>query len=310
MKTSSLFFILLTSGIFLVGCEKKTEAPKTNADLNQKIDKITLLGFEGPECVAIDPVTGDMFVSNMVYDDSKEVKERYWGDDQTGYISRLNPDGTLKKKKWREAIGDTHLSSPKGMIVFDGKLYVNDNSRVMVFPVEGEEPPKIINIPGAQLLNDLASDGTSVYTTDTGAGKVYRLTEEGAETIKAPEGMNGVTFHEGKMYGLSFALHEAYELDPTGKEEPKSLELGKDMKNCDGIEVADDDTLIISDFGGDKIWACRKLEDGSWKAKAIYNGKSPADFAYDRKNDRLIIPSVLGHNVVIIKDIKQRIAEK
>ncbi len=88
-----------------------------------------------------------------------------------------------------------------------------------------------------------------------------------------------------------------------------SLELGKDMKSCDGIEVAEDGTLIISDFGGDKIWACRRNDDGSWKATVIYNGKSPADFAYDRKNDRLIIPSVLGHDVVIVENVKQRIAE-
>jgi DNA-binding beta-propeller fold protein YncE len=246
--------------------------------------------FDAPECTLADPASGAVYVSNIA-----TAKQEYWVDDGTGFISRLKPGGAPDAMKWKDSAPDLPLNGPKGMCIVAGRLYVADNTRVVCYPLAGDEPGRRIEIPGARRLNDMAADGTSAYVSDTATGKIYGIDPQGKiSELKGPPSANGITFFKGRMFGVSWDLHEVYELDPTGKEEPKPFGLAKHFKNLDGIEVLDDGTFLVSDFTGGKVFA---VSSDRKTVQAILSIRSPADIGLDRQRSLLYVPS-LQANVV------------
>ena len=80
-----------------------------------------------------------------------------------GYIALLEPDGTLKELNWV-----TGLNAPKGMGIWDGKLYVTDIDELVVIHIKKAEIVDRIPVKGSSFLNDIAidADGT-VYFSDS-----------------------------------------------------------------------------------------------------------------------------------------------
>lgn len=247
-------------------------------------------GFDAPECAVVDPASGLVYVSNIA-----TAREEHWTDDGTGFISRLKAGGIADVMKWKDSTAALPLNGPKGMCIVAGRLYVADNTRVVCYPLAGDEPGRRIEIPGARRLNDMAADGTSAYVSDTATGKIYGIDPQGKiSELKGPPSANGITFFKGRMFGVSWDLHEVYELDPTGKEEPKPFGLAKHFKNLDGIEVLDDGTFLVSDFTGGKVFA---VSSDRKTVQAILSIRSPADIGLDRQRSLLYVPS-LQANVV------------
>ena len=144
----------------------------------------------------------------------------------------------------------------------------------------------------------MATDGTYVYVSDMEAGKVYRLGAEGVQEIKAPPGVNGLTFADGRMYAVSWTLHDIYQLDPTGKGEPVALGLAGHFKALDGIEVLADGTLLVSDFEGHRVAAVAP------DRKTVYTlagARTPADIGLDRDRMLLYVPMLEANRVATYK---------
>ena len=251
----------------------------------------TIEGFKVPEAVVHDTARDVLYVANVETDEGA-----YWGDDGKGFVSRLKPDGSVDKLRWRDSTKEAPLNAPKGMCVLDGMLYVGDNSRVMSYPLWSDEPGKQINIRGAQRLNDFATDGKHVYVSDTGAGKVYRITGEKIMVVKAPKGVNGITCVRRRMFAVSWDLHEVYELDPEGRDEPRAFGLADHFTNLDGIEVLHDGAILVSDFVGNKVSAISP--DGK-TVRTLLTVETPADIEYDSRRNRLYIPSFMRDRVVV-----------
>ncbi len=246
-----------------------------------------LEGFAVPECAVVDPQTGFVYVSNIA-----SPPGEYWDDNREGFFSRLRPDGTLDTLRWVESSPEFVINSPKGMCIVDGKLYAADNTRVLIIGLAEGKPERRIAVPGAQRLNDMATDGRGVYVSDTGAGRILRLdlTGEGPhETVAELEGVNGITFHEGRMFAVSWGLHEVYEIDRAGKHEPAPFGLAAHFTNLDGIEVLDDGAMIVSDFIGNKV--CLIAPDRK-TVTTLAELETPADIGLDRKNHRLFVPQL------------------
>lgn len=268
-------------------------APEKSSSEAWTIKQIRILeGFQIPECVCIDPATGYSYVSNIVC--PKGVQEKVDARDCTGFISRLAPGGTLDKLRWVESTPEFPLNSTKGMCILGGILYVADLDRVARYDIQTGKPLKPIAIDGALELNDMATDGKHAYVSDTLTGNIHRLCGERAELVHKLAGANGITFHAGKTFVVSVGLHDIFEMVADGA--PRPFGLADHFKGLDGIEVLDDDSFLITDVAGQKLFwvgvdrkTVRLLAEHPW----------PADIGLDRRRRLLFVPLFWDSQVVV-----------
>jgi hypothetical protein len=171
-------------------------------------------------------------------------------------------------------------------------LYVADNSRVLGIRLADGTPERVIPVPGAERLNDMATDGRDVYVTEIAAGTILMLDLSGGDrhrVVAELESVNGITFDGGKMYGVSWDLHDLYEVDRRGLTPPRPFGLAEHFVNLDGIEVLDDGRFIVSDYVGGRV--CLVSKDRR-EVTTLAELETPADFGLDRKGRRLFVPQL------------------
>lgn len=247
-----------------------------------------------PECVAPDPANGVAYIANV-----DAVEDEYWSDDGKGFVSLIASDGQMKNLRWVESKEKAIMNGPKGMVLFEGYLYINDNARLLRCPVATAGPVEVVPLPKAEHLNDAATDGRAVFVTDTTLSLINRVELTGAvTTFPAPEMINGITFFDGRMFGVSWSLHEVYELDAAGKAAPKPFGVASHFAGLDGIEVLDDGTFIVSDFVGNKV--CTIAPDRK-TVRTLVELESPADIGLDRTRNLLYVPQFMKDRVVVLK---------
>ena len=130
--------------------------------------------FHFAESCSYDPVR-DLYVA-------PSAGNRGDGMENDGYVSLINPDGTVHTLKW---IGVTRdgltLNHPLGSDIVHGLLYLVDRNVVRRFDMSTGEPKGSVEVEGAISFNDLevSADGT-VYMSQTGSAdgsvpqRVYR----------------------------------------------------------------------------------------------------------------------------------------
>jgi sugar lactone lactonase YvrE len=295
MVKIEVVIVVVLIGIIMVfsGCGKDRPVDVGGGEL--ALEKVAVIeGLDLPECMVIDSGSGKVYVSNVV-----TANEGYWIDDSNGFISLMSPDGKIEKLRWLESSSAMAVNNPKGMCILGGKLYFNDDDKLKYCSLNAPSETGVISLPGANKLNDLATDGKSLWVTDTGAGKVFCVEPDGSSReIQSPEAINGITCYNGKLFAVSWGLHEVYELDPAGKEAPVAFGLSSHFTALDGIEVLDDGMFIVSDYKGNKV--CSISADRK-TVRTLIELESPADFGFDRENKLLYVPEMLSNRAVILK---------
>ncbi len=297
--SSRVFRAAVASAVVLlaiIGCKSSTK--EDSGSVSAKHVR-TVKGFDVLESVLAAPDGKTVYVSNV-----QDTGRGPWASDGEAFISRLKPDGKIVALKWLKSEPDAVMNSPKGMCMLEDVLYVADMTRVLRIGVVEDGSPqwrKPIDVDGARMLNDTATDGRAVYVSDTGTGKVHRIDpESGRQTlVKAPVGVNGITFHGGKMYGVSWPKHDVYELDATGKKGPEAFGLGEHFESLDGIEVMSDGTFVVADFSGGKV--CAISPDKTTVTTLIDDLTTPADIGLDRRNNVLYVPMFKDKEVGVYK---------
>ena len=258
-------------------------------------EKTAELGqFSVPECVL--PVPGRdprLFVTNVDAD-----KDQYWTDDGKGFLSLLEGT-TMKRLRWLRSLPDARLDGPKGMCILGDRLYFTDNTRLLRCNLADGRRLEVV-AENFGKANDLASDGDGVWLSDGQEGKIWRVASDGAKReIPAPKGVNGLTFdRDGRMFAVSWDLHEVYEVFPVGDREPHAFGLAKHFTNLDGIEVLGDGTFVVSDFMGDKVCA---ITPDRRSVHTLAELKSPADIGIDREAMLLYVPQFYVGKVAVFK---------
>lgn len=274
--------------IALPACQPDRKEQEQTAASWQAKHLVTVEGFAVPECVLPDPAKAVAYVSNI-----ESEPDRYWENDEAGFLSTLSADHQLQALRWLDSTPETIIHSPKGMCLLDGVLYFTDNSRVM--RVRQGRLERIAE--GFEKANDLATDGERIWVSDTAASRIFALTPaEGSSEIKAPESINGITFGGGKMYGVSWDLHEIYELDPSGEKEPVPFGLAKHFVHLDGIEVLEDGSFVVSDFKGNAVYL---IEADRKSVRKLIEIPSPADIGLDRDRGLLYVPQFTENKVSV-----------
>ena len=280
MKNLAPFLVML---IFLWSCQTKPSAENQSDpepvtfSLSQLWTTDTIM--KTPESVLYDPLREVLYVANMNRDEE---------GDETGFISKINTDGTVIDLHWVDG-----LNEPRGMGIHGDLLFATDNDRLIVVNLETGELKKSIPVEGAVFLNDLsvAKDGT-VYFSDSRAGKVQVYKDdEVIDWIPEIEGPNGL-FDEGEEILVAGGGEVRLVNKETGKYDVLAEGIGVDGIEYTGI----DDYYIVSEWkgvihmiGNDTIQTLLDTEAEK---------KNTADIGFNLKKKVVYVPTFFDNRVV------------
>ncbi len=239
---------------------------------------------------------------SVIHDEEQDV---YFVSNDGGFISRVSPAGKIVD---REFIGG--LKAPKGMAIRGVELWVADVDKVRAFDrVTGAELKTIDLAPhGAVRLSGLAVGGDdALYVTDSdvrvsaqggrtrqGDGRIYRVWGDKVELattgeeLRSPSGIawDGMRFLVAQSYG-----QEVLAWQPGSQ--ARAVLRGPGAYG--GIVVLPNGTVIVSSGydGGLHVAAGGVLEP-------LFAPRPPAaGIGFDRKRNRLLVPSPSGDSLEI-----------
>jgi hypothetical protein len=229
------------------------------------------------------------------------------GEDNDGYVSLVNPDGSVHTLKW---IGESRdgltLNQPFGSDIIGGRLYLADLNTVRWFDMETGEPQGSVTVEDAVSFNDLevADDGT-IYASQTGSSeddipqRVYKITPDGTSSIfvdGAPLALpNGVAFdNEGNIVVVNIGSSEILTFSAAGEllETQQSL----DSVN-DGLVILTDGTKYVSSVGEGTLAVIRPGQEAELVASGI---PSAASICYDTVRNQIIVPMNSGNAIALV----------
>lgn len=188
MKNLLIAAIVLTISLCSCGSNKKPSGEVSSEDAgNQKTYELvevwrtdTLLLV--PESVIYDKENDVIYVSNMNYEPRKK--------DGNGFISKLSTDGEILDLKWVE-----DMSSPKGLAIYEGRLYVSDVDEVIIIDIATGEIIERVHIEGSKMINDISiNEEGDIYVSDSDNNCIFLISngvvsEWLAEGLNAPNGL-------------------------------------------------------------------------------------------------------------------------
>lgn len=170
--------------------------------------------------------------------------------DNPGFLSILNPDGTVEDLHWVDS--DVFIN-PTGMRAFEDTLYVANGTQIVSVDMDAAEVTGSFECPDARFVNDIATgpDGTAYGSESFGAG-IYMVApgsdtcewfiEPGHEMLTTINGLLGlpdaliaVTI-PGNVVSIDYDTGEA-------------TLLGSGVGSLDGVEPYGD-ALLLADTNG------------------------------------------------------------
>lgn len=214
------------------------------------------------------------------------------GTENDGFVSLINPDGSVHTAKW---IGATRtgleLHHPLGSAISNGVLYTVDVGYVRSFDLASGRPLNAVQIPGATLLNGIAvADDGTVYASNTRSPeRIFKVTANGTVStfadgapLAAP---NGVAIDlDGNIVVVNVGDAAVITYTPDG--EVLRTEYAVEGGN-DGIVVTADGTKYVSSVRFGSVSRIRPGQDAEIIAAGI---PSAASMCYDSVQHQLVIP--------------------
>jgi len=272
-----------------------TATPPAQTTSSAPAQATEITGVLTPESVLYDADQDVYFISNINGDPLAK--------DGNGFIAKVHPD-TLQMERF---VG-TGLDAPKGLTIVGDELWVADINDVKKFDRKTGAAKGKVTIPGSTFLNDLASDGKSGYVSDsgmksgangsfegTGTDAVWQITGTTAKKIASGKDLNrpnGVEVVDGKIWVVTFASNELYQLDNGKKTNVSKLPKG----SLDGLVHLADGTFLVSSWESNSVF--RGPAAGPWN-EVITNVKSPADIGYDTKRKLVLVPHFMENKVTL-----------
>lgn len=268
-------------------------------------------GLSTPESVLYDAQSDTYLVSN--------INGAPLDKDNNGFITELSPDGKIINAKL--VAGGQHgatLHAPKGTALKDGLLYVADIDTVRIFDRATGAPKGNVPLKGATFVNDVAlgTDGL-IYVSDSGLSPKFESTGSDAIWVirpgkkptakvlikdKALHGPNGVVVEPARdncgvrpgtdsIWVVTFGASELQHYTLQGKPLGTTIELpsgGLDGLMAIGCE------FFVSSWGAKAVY--RGNTKGEWSI-AVSDVEAPADFGFDTKRRRLLVPRFQANTV-------------
>ena len=279
-----LYFI---AAIALAACnmpnkEKETEQKATvqQYELLEKWESDSLLKV--PESVLFDKANQILYVSNIDGTDP-------WKADGKGSISKVGLDGKIIAAEWVSG-----MNAPKGMGIYNGKLYAADLGNIAVIDIASGKIEKNIPIQGATGLNDISIDPNGViYVTEYLSKKLYKVENEKAELIAENLTQpNGVLFHNNELFLLDGTGMFKVNADKSLAKITDGMEGG-----VDGIENIEGNSFIVSCWEG-ALWQVNADGTKHLLMDTRKEKRSTADIGFDPATKTVYVPTFFRNTVV------------
>jgi WD40 repeat protein len=213
-----------------------------------------------------------------------------------GFISTLNPDGSVKSLEWISS-----LNAPKGMGLDGNLLYVTDIDRLVVIDIEKAEIVEMIQVEGASFLNDVAvgSDG-KVYFTDSDTGVLW-IYQKGDLTMWITEGLNrpnGLYVEEDRILLTSSGSSDLKIFDKsTGEFKVVTTEIG----HGDGIEFTGKEGHYLTSSWAGEIFLIFPDFSKVSLLKTSDKEVNSADIGFNIEEQLVYVPTFFDNRVVAYK---------
>jgi hypothetical protein len=187
------------------------------------------------------------------------------------------------------------MDAPKGMGIFNGKLFVSDIDRVHEIDITTGKIANTYKYDSAKFLNDITIDNKgSVYVSDSGAGTILKL-ENGTLSVwvEGVPGVNGLLAQGTDVQMVSFAEGVFNTIDAN-----KQITLRSDsLDSGDGVEALEEGGYLVSSWNGmvhyvSPDWKNTKLLDT--RADSV----SAADIEYIPQLRLVLVPTFFKNTVV------------
>ena len=254
-------------------------------------------GFVAPEAVRYDPDQDVYFVGNWGRGPASDT-------DNNGYISRMKPDGQIETLKFI-AGGTNHvvLHAPRGMYIVGDTLWVADADAVRGFNRRTGDKVANYDFSGFDrgFLNDVAADATgTVYVTDTGRNKLYKVQGQGGPTVVLADSVlgapNGITWDaaNNRFIIVPFGGYKGIRAWVPGTTTLTDAGMSSGAK-YDGVEVLSGGRVLVASQADTSL----HLFSGTSGHAIIHTLGPPADIAVDTKRNRVAVPVVAMNHVEI-----------
>lgn len=208
--------------------------------------------------------------------------------DGKGGIAKLSTEGEVIDKAWL-----TGLNAPKGMAIYQNRLYVADITELVVVDIKKQALIKKIPVAGSIFLNDVTVNSRGVvFVSDTRTNKVHRVeNDEPSLYLENMASANGL-----KVFGSNLIVGAGPELLLVGPDK-KPLTLAKGFaQGIDGIEMTKRGEFIVSCWAGLVYYV---YSDG--KIELLIDSQTQkintADIGFDPNTQRVFVPNFFKNSV-------------
>ncbi len=263
-----------------------TGEPESTSDTGESTGggAIVVEGLASPESILHDKLADVYLISN--------ISGAADGADDDGFISRVNPDGTIENLRWIDgATAEVELDAPKGMAIVGEVLYVADLTQVRKFDRVSGAQVGSIPIPGAMFLNDLAASPIGrIYVSDTYTDTLHFIDGDLVTTmLMTPElaGPNGLLFAGDYLTVVGFNGPDMFNVPFEGPNAGVvyTFEFGM----LDGI-VAVPGGILVSTWDAASPGVFLLSNDLSEITPVVEGIDSPADIEVDLDRNMLLVP--------------------
>jgi hypothetical protein len=214
--------------------------------------------------------------------------------DGNGFIAQVSTSGKIVNQKWVEG-----LNAPKGMGVFQGRLYVTDIDRIVEIDIEHGQIVNDYPVEGAQFLNDISVDGSgNVFVSDARMNRIHLLADNTVETWLESEmlkGPNGLFAEDGYLLiGISGSVLKV-DIETKGIETYVENTTG-----IDGLEADGNGNYLISDWQG-HVNLIAPGKEMTLLLDTTAARINAADIEFVISKDLLLIPTFFDNRVTAYK---------
>jgi sugar lactone lactonase YvrE len=257
-----------------------------------------LKGLDAPESVVFDPASNALYLSN--------IGGKLWQKDGNGFIAKVSLQGKMIARQWV-----TGLSSPTGLALDGGKLYVADIDQLVEIDIASKSVAKRYPAPGAKWFNDVASDGKGVvYVADSATNTIWRLKDGKLEAwftdeaLNAPNGLHvegdtlivapfGAMAEKGKDAKLAALLKVSL-----SDKSIKQLGAGLAFSNLDGVEPVEPGVYLVTDWVSGPLYRV-DAQGNVVRLLDLHQGTGDLTFLPETKT--ILIPLMLDNALVAYK---------
>jgi hypothetical protein len=301
--------ILATAILLLLSVQSITQAIAQDFQAGEPLGTINEAGNSMPMSDNVKVFGSFHFSESCIFDPDKNLVlamnsgNRGDGTENDGFVSLINPDGSVHTAKWIGATRDgLELHHPLGSAISNGVLYTVDTGHVRSFDLASGQPLNAIPVTGSTLLNGIAvADDGTVYASNTRSPeRIYKVTPDGRTSVFADgtplAAPNGVAIDaDGNIVVVNINDNAVLTFNPNGNliRTEYAVEGGND-----GVVVMEDGTKYVSSV---RFGSVSRIRPGQ-NAEVIATGiPSAASMCYDSVQHQLVIPLNSNFALAFIK---------